>query len=54
VSGVGADGTAATTGTAPQKAYDESWIPDHVINRPKAKKVQSGASSKSKSKTAAE
>lgn len=46
-----ADASGAATG-ASQKAYDESWIPDHIINRPKAKRVQSGASGKSKSKVA--
>jgi len=43
VSVIGADGPAVTTGAQAQKAYDESWIPDHHINRPKAKKVQSGS-----------
>lgn len=41
VSVIGADGPAVTTGALAQKAYDESWIPDHHINRPKAKRVQS-------------
>jgi hypothetical protein len=49
----GADGSAVTSGVS-SKAYDESWIPDHIINRPKAKRVQSGATAKSKSKVAAE
>ncbi|KAL3427922.1 signal sequence receptor alpha chain [Phlyctema vagabunda] len=43
---IGADGPAVTTGALAQKAYDESWIPDSHINRPAAKRVKSGASSK--------
>lgn len=54
LSAVSPDGSASTTGTSAQKAYDESWIPDHIINRPKAKRVQNGASAKSKSKTASD
>lgn len=46
VSVIGADGPAVTTGALAQQAYDESWIPDHHINRPKAKRVQSGSSKK--------
>ncbi|KAM0324180.1 hypothetical protein ACHAQA_008373 [Verticillium albo-atrum] len=38
--------SAAATGTG--KGYDESWIPDHHINRPVAKRVKSGASGKVK------
>jgi hypothetical protein len=45
---VGADGPAVTTGATAQKAYDESWIPEHHINRPAAKRVKSGASGKAK------
>ena len=35
----GADGPAVTSGA---KAYDESWIPEHHINRPEAKRLKSG------------
>ncbi|KAG4420581.1 hypothetical protein IFR04_006288 [Cadophora malorum] len=48
VSVIGADGPAVTTGAEAQKAYDESWIPEHHLNRPTAKRVKSGASSKQK------
>jgi hypothetical protein len=44
VSVIGADGPAVTTGALAQKAYDESWIPEHHINRPAAKRVKSGSS----------
>jgi len=53
VSVIGADGPAVTTGAMAQKAYDESWIPDHHINRPTAKRVKSG-SSKAKTRVVAE
>ncbi|KAF4620169.1 hypothetical protein G7Y89_g14651 [Cudoniella acicularis] len=46
VSVIGADGPAVTTGAQAGKAYDESWIPEHHINRPTAKRVKSGASKK--------
>ncbi|EKD16908.1 uncharacterized protein L3040_001190 [Drepanopeziza brunnea f. sp. 'multigermtubi'] len=46
VSVIGADGPAVTTAVEAQKAYDESWIPAHHINRPNAKRVKSGASTK--------
>ncbi|PQE08908.1 signal sequence receptor alpha chain protein [Rutstroemia sp. NJR-2017a WRK4] len=53
VSVIGADGPAVTTGALAQKAYDESWIPEHHINRPAAKRVKSG-SSKVKTKVVGE
>ncbi|KAI0122971.1 hypothetical protein BJ170DRAFT_642822 [Xylariales sp. AK1849] len=43
----GGEGTA----TGADKGYDDSWIPLDHINRPTAKRVKSGASTKSKSKT---
>jgi hypothetical protein len=45
VSVIGADGPAVTTGALAQQAYDEQWIPEHHINRPTAKRVQSGSKS---------
>jgi len=53
-SAIGADGPAVTTQADAQKLYDESWIPEHHINRPSAKRVKSGASSKAKTKVVAE
>ncbi|TAQ91404.1 hypothetical protein B7494_g358 [Chlorociboria aeruginascens] len=50
VSVIGADGPAVTSLDRAQKAYDESWIPEHHINRPSAKRVKSGASVKGKGK----
>lgn len=49
VSVVGADGPAVTSGA---KAYDESWIPAHHLQRPEAKRVQSGAKPRSKTRAA--
>lgn len=45
----GADGPAVTSGS---RAYDESWIPQHHINRPEAKRVRSGTPSGVKTKKA--
>ncbi|KAJ8068433.1 hypothetical protein OCU04_003990 [Sclerotinia nivalis] len=53
VSVIGADGPAVTTQSLAQQAYDESWIPDHHINRPSARRVKSG-SSKIKTKVISE
>jgi hypothetical protein len=41
-----AEGAAVTTGSVAERGYDESWIPEHHINRPTAKKLQSGKSAK--------
>ncbi|KAA8563686.1 hypothetical protein MFRU_024g01210 [Monilinia fructicola] len=53
VSVIGADGPAVTTQSLAQQAYDESWIPEHHINRPAARRVKSG-SSKIKTKVVSE
>jgi len=50
VSVIGADGEAVTTGALAQKAYDESWIPEHHINRPSAKRNKS-STTKTKTRT---
>ncbi|KAH0564979.1 hypothetical protein GP486_001627 [Trichoglossum hirsutum] len=44
----GADGIAVATGA--KTTYDESWIPEHHIKKPVAKKVGGGASVKTKSR----
>ena len=43
-----ADGIAVTTGAKP--AYDESWIPEHHIKKPAAKKVGGGTPIKTKNR----
>ena len=47
ISVVGADGPAVTSGA---KAYDESWIPAHHINRPQSQRIKSSGRPKSRSK----
>ena len=42
----GSESAGAATGN--DKGYDESWIPEHHIARPTAKRVKSGASGKVK------
>ncbi|POR33364.1 Increased recombination centers protein 22 [Tolypocladium paradoxum] len=42
----GSESVGASTGAS--KTYDESWIPNHHMNRPSAKRVKSTASNKKK------
>ena len=44
ISVTGADGPAVTSAS---KAYDESWIPAHHLQRPQTKKTRSGTPTKS-------
>lgn len=47
VSVAAADGPAVTSSS---KVYDESWIPQHHIQRPEAKRIRSGTPSGVKTK----
>ncbi|KAL1842689.1 hypothetical protein VTJ49DRAFT_4468 [Mycothermus thermophilus] len=44
----GSESAGATSGTDANKSFDESWIPEHHLQRPVARRVKGGASGKSK------